>query len=167
MKNTVKNESTAQYQAYAGGVEENQIIEQALAIIDQRMKGRAKYEVQFTKPQLVKDHAKLDLGMLEHEVFRMYILNNQHNLITAVDLFAGTIDGASVYPREVLKEVLKHNGAAVILAHNHPSGISTPSQADRAITKRLVDALGLIDVRVLDHIVVGNDVESFAELGWI
>ena len=80
-------------------------------------------------------------------------------------LFRGTIDGASVYPREVVKAALMHNAAAVIFAHNHPSGVAEPSKADEAITKRLKDALSLIDVRVLDHLVVGEEVISFAERG--
>ncbi|MCE7614279.1 hypothetical protein LZT09_06635, partial [Vibrio fluvialis] len=88
-------------------------------------------------------------------------------LIEFKELFHGTIDAASVYPREVVKVVLEANAAAVILAHNHPSGDSTPSQADRRITERLKDALTLVDVRVLDHIVVGKDSVSFAERGWL
>ena len=83
-------------------------------------------------------------------------------------MFRGTIDGASVYPREVVKAALRRNAAAVILAHNHPSGVAEPSQADRAITRRLTDALGLVDIRVLDHIVVGaGNTVSFAERAWI
>ncbi len=91
----------------------------------------------------------------------------QHYLIHYEELFRGTIDGASVYPREVVKLVLQHNAAAVIFAHPHPSGVSEPSQADRRITERLKQALALIDVRVLDHIVVGKTATSFAEHGWL
>jgi len=93
------------------------------------------------------------------------MLDNQHQLIEFRELFYGTIDGASVYPREVVKAVLEVNASAVIFAHNHPSGNSEPSQADKDITKRLSDALGLIDVRVLDHFVVGETAISFAERG--
>lgn len=83
-------------------------------------------------------------------------------------MFEGTIDAASVYPREVVKRSLHHNAAALILAHNHPSGVAEPSQADRRITRRLTDALALVDIRVLDHFVVGDgEVVSFAERGWI
>lgn len=83
-------------------------------------------------------------------------------------MFEGTIDAASVYPREVVKRALHHNAAALILAHNHPSGVAEPSQADRRITRRLTDALALVDIRVLDHFVVGDgEVVSFAERGWI
>jgi DNA repair protein RadC len=93
-------------------------------------------------------------------------LDNQHRLISYEELFFGTIDGASVHPREVVKRVLKHNAAAVIFAHNHPSGVAEPSQADRRITDRLKSALLLVDVRVLDHMIVGDqEVLSFAERG--
>ena len=93
-------------------------------------------------------------------------LDIQHRLLRYEELFFGTIDGASVHPREVVKRVLHHNAAAVILAHNHPSGIAEPSQADKHITQRLKSALMLIDVRVLDHMIVGDqEVLSFAERG--
>jgi DNA repair protein RadC len=92
-------------------------------------------------------------------------LDNQHHLISFEELFFGTIDSASVYPREVVKAALKTNAAAVIFAHNHPSGDATPSQADKRITQRLKDALALVDIRVLDHIVIGDSAVSFAERG--
>ncbi|GIA88948.1 DNA repair protein RadC [Vibrio cholerae] len=92
-------------------------------------------------------------------------LDNQHRLIAFEELFFGTIDSASVYPREVLKAALKVNAAALIFAHNHPSGDATPSQADKQITQRLKEALALVDIRVLDHIVVGDSAISFAERG--
>ena len=102
----------------------------------------------------------------EREVFACLFLDNQHRLIRYEELFLGTIDGASVHPREVVKQVLFHNAAAVIFAHNHPSGVSAPSQADRRITERLRSALSLVDVRVLDHMIVGDtEVLSFAEKG--
>lgn len=100
------------------------------------------------------------------EVFSCLFLNNQHHVVKVEDLFTGTIDGAAVYPREVVRRCLFHNAAAVIFAHNHPSGIAEPSEADMAITRRLQLALGTIDVRVLDHFVVGDtSVVSFAERG--
>lgn len=103
-----------------------------------------------------------------HEVFAALFLDNQHRLLHYQELFQGTIDGASVYPREVVKRVLQLNAAAVIFAHNHPSGVAEPSQADRHITLQLRDALALVDVRVLDHFVVGDgEITSFAERGWI
>ena len=94
------------------------------------------------------------------------LLDNRHHLLAFVELFRGTIDGAAVHPREVVKEALKHNAAAVILAHNHPSGIAEASQADRLITQRLREALQLVDIRVLDHLIVAADrILSFAESG--
>ncbi|MBL4820796.1 MAG: DNA repair protein RadC [Gammaproteobacteria bacterium] len=102
----------------------------------------------------------------KHEVFSCIFLNNQHHIVKLEELFTGTIDGAAVYPREVVKRCLYHNAAAVIFAHNHPSGVAEPSQADISITRKLKSALETIDVRVLDHFVVGDpDVVSFAERG--
>jgi DNA repair protein RadC len=103
-----------------------------------------------------------------HEVFACLFLDNRHRVLAFEPLFHGTIDGASVHARQVVRRALHHNAAAVILAHNHPSGIAEPSQADRQITQRLQAALDLIDVRVLDHMIIGdNEVTSFAELGWL
>ncbi len=102
----------------------------------------------------------------EREVFACLLLDNQHRLIAFEELFSGTIDGASVYPREVVKCALSSNAAAVIFAHNHPSGVAEPSSADRRITERLVQALALVEIRVLDHFVVGDtEVTSFVERG--
>ncbi|MTI62828.1 DNA repair protein RadC [Methylophaga sp.] len=102
------------------------------------------------------------------EVFACLYLDNQHRLLHFEELFRGTIDGASVYPREVVKQALHHNAAAVILAHNHPSGVAEPSQADIQITKRIQSALQLVDIRVLDHIIVGDaDTTSLAQQGQI
>ena len=101
-----------------------------------------------------------------YEVFCCLHLDTRHRLIAFEELFRGTIDGASVHPREVVRQALARNSAAVILAHNHPSGVAEPSQADELITQRLRDALGLVDVRVLDHLIVGGDrCMSFAERG--
>ena len=140
------------------------IIESALKILESRIL----YDPgspSMTSPQASKDFVKLQLATYEHEVFACLFMDNKHRVITFEKLFRGTIDGASVYPREVVKACLSHNAAAVILAHNHPSGVSEPSQADEKITKRLKDALALIDVRVLDHLIVGEEVVSFAERG--
>jgi DNA repair protein RadC len=93
------------------------------------------------------------------------LLDNRHRLIEYVELFRGTIDGAAVHPREVVKEALARNAAALVCSHAHPSGVSTPSQADEMITQRLKSALALVDIRLLDHIVVGETISSFAELG--
>ena len=138
-----------------------QVLEKAAEILQSKyMSGEA-----FTSSQATLDFLQFKLGRYEKEVFAILELNSQHKLIEYKELFFGTINAASVYPREVVKEVLHQNGAAVIFAHNHPSGELEPSQADIAITKRLKDALALIDVQVLDHIVVGNGAASFAERG--
>ncbi|MBC6906197.1 JAB domain-containing protein [Saccharophagus sp. K07] len=122
----------------------------------------------FTNVDHVRSFLTAQLRHKGHEVFAALFLDNQHRLLQYRELFHGTIDGASVYPREVVKQVLQLNAAAVIFAHNHPSGVAEPSQADRHITQQLRDALALIDVRVLDHFVVGDgEITSFAERGWI
>lgn len=120
-----------------------------------------------SNPQDVKSFCKTKLLSREHEVFGILYLDNRHQLVEFEEMFRGTIDGASVHPREVVKGALLKNAAAVIFTHNHPSGSHEPSQADRDITTRLKDALALIDVRVLDHIIVGNECCSFAERGLI
>jgi DNA repair protein RadC len=105
---------------------------------------------------------------IPYEVFACLHLDNRHRVIAFEELFRGTIDGASVPPREVVRQALKHNAAALIFAHNHPSGVAEPSDADRRLTTRLKDALALVDIRVLDHFVVGDgEVSSFAERGWL
>ncbi|EEW06725.1 RadC family protein [Vibrio mimicus] len=121
-----------------------------------------------TSPQQTKLYLSSILRDRQREAFYILFLDNQHRVIRDEILFEGTIDAASVYPREVVKRALHHNAAAVILAHNHPSGVAEPSQADRRITDRLRDALSLVEIRVLDHFVVGDgEVVSFAERGWI
>ena len=108
------------------------------------------------------------LGAREYESFCCIFLTNRHRVIEFVELFRGTIDGASVHPREVVKEALLRNSAAVIFAHPHPSGVAEPSQADELITRRLREALALMDIRVLDHLIVaGSEVVSLAERGLI
>jgi DNA repair protein RadC len=143
---------------------EDAIIESALKILETRI-SYSSNEPSLTSPQASKDFVKLKLATYEHEVFACVFLDNRNRVITFEEMFRGTIDGASVYPREVVKACLSHNAAAVIFAHNHPSGTTEPSQADIAITERLKKALALIDVRVLDHLIVGEDVTSFAERG--
>ena len=108
----------------------------------------------------------LELATLEREVFYCLYLDNRHRVLKGECCFQGTIDGASVYPREIVKRALQINASALILAHNHPSGWAEPSEADRSITKRLVDALSLVDVRILDHFIIGGAEHfSFAEQG--
>ena len=119
-----------------------------------------------SSPARVRRFLSLQLGGVEHEVFAALFLDNRHRVICFDELFRGTIDGAAVYPREVLKRCLSANAAAVIFAHNHPSGIAEPSDADVSITRKLIDALALIDVRVLDHLIIGQGVQtSLAERG--
>lgn len=116
-------------------------------------------------PDAVRHYLTAKLRDYRSEVFACLFLDNRHRLIQYEEMFYGTVDGASVYPREVVRRALHHNAAAVIFAHNHPSGVAEPSDADERITQRLREALRLIDVRVLDHFVVGDQVVSFAERG--
>lgn len=117
-------------------------------------------------PQATREYLRLKLGHLSHEVFACLFLDNQHQIIRFEEVFRGTIDGASVYPRDIVKRALELNAKAVIFAHNHPSGIAEPSQADRTLTERLQHALGLLEIRVLDHFIIGDgQPASFAELG--
>ncbi len=119
-----------------------------------------------SNPRATREFLRMRLRDLPHEVFCCVFLDNRHRVLGFEELFRGTIDGASVHPREVVKEALARNAAAVILAHNHPSGIAEPSQADELITRRLKEALALVDIRVLDHLVIGDEAcESFAERG--
>ena len=121
-----------------------------------------------SSPDNTRQYLLSQLRDRQHEVFACLYLDNQHRVIAFDELFRGTIDGASVYPREVVKAALKRNAAALIFAHNHPSGVAEPSQSDRSLTTRLIDALRLVDIRVLDHFVIGDgEVVSFAERGWI
>jgi DNA repair protein RadC len=119
-----------------------------------------------TSPKAARDFLVAQLRDRDHEVFCCLYLDSRHRLIRFEELFRGTIDGASVHPREVVKEALARNATSVILAHNHPSGVAEPSQADEVITTRLRDALALVDIRVLDHLIVGDGTcTSLAERG--
>lgn len=109
-----------------------------------------------SSPQDTADYLRARLRDYPFEVFAVLFLDNRHRVLAFEELFRGTIDGAGVYPREVVRRALQHNAAALILCHNHPSGVAEPSEADRRITARLNEALGLIDVRVLDHLIVGD-----------
>ncbi|MCF6191454.1 MAG: DNA repair protein RadC [Cocleimonas sp.] len=113
----------------------------------------------------VKNYLKSRLQHYPFEVFSCLFLDNKHRVIEYEELFRGTIDGASVHPRELVRRALHHNAAAIILAHNHPSGLAEPSQSDVQITSRLKQALEMIDVRVLDHFIIGDEMVSFAERG--
>jgi DNA repair protein RadC len=121
-----------------------------------------------TSPDAARDYLKSRLAGYPHEVFACLFLDNRHRLIEYEELFRGTIDGASVHPREVVRRALRANAAAVIFAHNHPSGVAEPSQSDLRITQRLKDALSLVDVRVLDHVIIGDGPGTYlAERGHV
>jgi len=119
-----------------------------------------------TTPAAVRDYLRIMLAQRDHEVFMVLFLDAQNRVIAPEEMFRGTLTQTSVYPREVVKRALSLNAAAVILAHNHPSGVAEPSQADQCLTQSLRSALGLLDIRVLDHIVIaGGNATSFAERG--
>ena len=121
-----------------------------------------------TDPTSTRRYLQARLRDYPYEVFACLFLDNRHRVIRFEELFRGTINGASVHPREVVKQALEYNAAALIFAHNHPSGVAEPSEADRQLTHRLQEALGLVDIRVLDHIVVGDgEIVAFSERGWI
>jgi len=167
----VKSETAAPYHATLtvepiadlDRLNEDDIIEEALSILFNRM---ATVGESINSTRTTANYLNLKMGNLEHEEFAILFLNTKHQVLAFDSMFRGTIDGASVHTREVVKAALAHNAAAVIFAHNHPSGNTEPSSADRQITTRLKDALALVDVRVLDHIIVGGDTTtSFAERG--
>ncbi len=138
------------------------VVELARRSLQQRLADRPAFD----SPAAVKEYLCAKLAGFEHEVFAVLFLDTQHRLIEYAEMFRGTIDSASVYPRELVKEALRLNAAAVIVSHNHPSGNPEPSRADEVLTQRLKSALALVDVRVLDHFVVGRgQIVSFAERG--
>ena len=120
-----------------------------------------------TDVHAVREYLVTRLRGYPYEVFSCLFLDNKHRVIEYEELFKGTIDSSAVHPREVVRKVIGHNAAAVIFAHNHPSGVAEPSQADHRITDKLKDALGLLDCRVLDHFIIGDEVVSFAERGYL
>jgi DNA repair protein RadC len=138
------------------------ILTRAQALISQRYRSGSPV---LSNPQRTEEFLRLHLGGRDYEVFGLLHLNTRHRLIAAEDLFRGTLDGASVYPREVVQSVLSHGSASVILYHNHPSGVAEPSQADQTLTGRLKAALSLIDVKILDHLIVAERIFSFSAAG--
>lgn len=155
---------TAGNYLFAGPVDEFTI----LYVAERIREARFHREAVMRDPRTTREFLVAKLAHLPHEVFAVIFLDNRHAVLGFEILFTGTLDGASVHPREVVRRVLHHNVAAVVLCHNHPSGHPEPSQADRAITRTLTDALRLIDTRVLDHIIVGgSQTVSFAERGLI
>lgn len=144
-------------------IEEIKTIEKARYIIENKY---------FTKGDPItdttasKEYIQLRIGHLDHEIFMVIYLDNRHNIIEIEEMFRGTVDKATVHPREVLKNALQHNASAIIIAHNHPSGDTEPSRADIEITKRLKEGLNFVEIRLLDHIIVGSgEGYSFAERG--
>ena len=138
-------------------------IKRALVLLEQHLREPG---VAFTSTQATRDWLRLKMGTLEREEFVVLYLNNQNQLLANETLFSGTISHTEVHPREVVKRALYFNAAAVIFAHNHPSGEVAPSQADKAITQRLVQALMLVEIRVPDHLIVGGrQIFSFVEHG--
>jgi DNA repair protein RadC len=157
------SESTGTYQIESP-ISEADILLMARQLANLRLRrGRA-----LTSPKEVFSHLQALLADYEHEVFALLLLDNRHRVIVFHELFRGTLDGANVYPREVVKTALEHNAAATVLVHNHPSGDPKPSQADLNLTHKLQEALNLVGVRTLDHIVVGHEgCVSLAELGYL
>ena len=138
------------------------VVELARRSPQQRLEERPAFDA----PERVRDYLRLHLGTREHEVFAVLFLDAQHRLLQFDEMFRGTLTQTSVYPREVVRRALELNAGAVILAHNHPSGLAEPSRADEYLTQTLKSALALVDVRVIDHLVVGQgQVVSFAERG--
>ena len=153
-----------QLAAVLNSSEANQVIAAALAVLEQR----ARFGSALTSPGAVRDYLKLSLAAREYEVFVAIWLDAQHRVISIQEMFRGTLTQTAVYPRECVKAALAANAAAVIFSHNHPSGVAQPSQADELLTRNLKEALALVEVRTLDHIIVaGAQSISFAERGLI
>ena len=158
----VKNDE-GQYRV-RGFVSSGQLVQIAADILLENLAGQEN----LTKPEDAARFLQLSLAQEQNEHFAALFLNNKHQVLSFERLFSGTIDGAAVYPRVVVQKALECNASAVIFAHNHPSDNCEPSEADRSITRRLSDALGLVDIRVLDHFVVSRSSwVSLAERGWI
>ena len=151
------------YTRYKLGSEttEQDVLAAAEGILGERLRRQGS----LTNPTDATDFLRMRLGALQHEEFHVLWLDNRHRILECQKLFTGTVDGASIYPREVVRAALSVNASAAIFAHNHPSGIAEPSAADRNITNELRDALRLIGVRILDHIVVGAECVSMANRG--
>ena len=145
--------------------DDHNLIRKALTILERHFRQPG---IQLTSSSATCDWLRLKMSGLEREVFMVLFLDQQNRLLAYETLFAGTIAKTEVHPREVVKAALRHNAAAVIFAHNHPSGYSEPSQADRQLTTRLQNTLSLVDIRTLDHFIIGHtEVVSFAERGWL
>jgi len=153
------NQATGQYYS------DDEIVQMALAILEHRFGMKRK---SLNSPEQVRDYLRLSISAVEHEVFCVAFCDAQHRVIAFEEMFRGTLTQTSVYPREIVKRALAHNCAAVVFAHNHPSGVAEPSRADEVLTRNLKQALSLVDVKVLDHfIIAGGAAMSFAERGLI
>jgi DNA repair protein RadC len=142
-------------------------LQAALEIARRHLSEDLEYGNCLTRSEQTRNYLRARLRDYKYEVFACLMLDNRNRVIAFRELFRGTIDGASVYPREVVKQALADNAAAVILAHNHPSGVCEPSQADIRITERLQKALALVDIRVLDHVIIGDEINCLSEQGLI
>ena len=161
----IRSEPAPSYTATHAEIRDDAIVAQALAIIERRFTRQTET---LSNPATVREFLILRLCEHEREVFGVIYLDTRHRVIAVEDLFFGAIDGAAVYPREVVKSAMRHNAAATIIFHNHPSGVAEPSAADELLTGRLKSALALVDVRLLDHIVVGGATTvSLAERGMV
>ena len=142
--------------------------DQVIAAAREHLSRRVRRGSALSSPKVTREYLTMKLGSREFESFCCLFLDTHHRLIEFVELFRGTIDGASVHPREVVREAVRFNAAAVIFCHPHPSGVAEPSRADEIITQRLKEALQLVDIRVLDHLIVaGGECTSLAERGLI
>lgn len=168
----VNYEAPAQYTvtpAVEGIAAEDRIIQQAIEILESRLTRRTT-DIAITSPNDMRKQFFLRWGQEEREVFFVAFMNNRNIIIKTEPMFYGTINAASVWPREIAKEALRCNASAIVIGHNHPSGDAEPSQADKNLTKRIVEACNLFDIRVIDHIVLGETLAgsvSFAEIGLI
>lgn len=163
MKHKVQTEEPAAYNATLVAPDEERIIAEALAILENRV---ARLSDVMSSPADVRRFLTMEMAGLEHEMFSIMWLDTQNRLIAFQEMFRGTLSQTSVYPREVLKAAVRHNAGAVVFCHNHPSGIPYPSRADELLTTELKNALKYLEVRVLDHIIVaGADTYSLAEHG--
>lgn len=144
---------------------DRQTVRTALNLLEQQLREPG---TSFTSSHMTRDWLRLQLATLDREAFTVLWLDNQHRLIAHDTLFLGTVNAVTIHPREVVKSGLQNNAAAVVLAHNHPSGEAEPSKSDRLITERLKQVLELVDIHLLDHLVIGGmDIVSFAECGWL
>lgn len=165
--NQIRSEERAAYSADSSNIADDNILRQAMEILERRLYREHTDPIQ--DPETVGRYLQLKLAQLEHEEFHVLWLDTQHVPLALDRLSIGSIDGAPVSPREVVKAGLRQNAAAAILAHNHPSGNPEPSDADRLITRRLKETLALVEIRLLDHIIVGGVRKpiSLASRGWI